>query len=115
MDRSVKAALLSALVFPGAGQYYLGRRLRAIAFGLPALLAAAYVLRSVWGLAVMISAEIESGRVELDPFALAERIHQQGAGHYGSLNLAGLIMLGCWLASIAEALFVKGPGPAARR
>ena len=115
MNRSVKAALLSALVFPGAGQWYLGRRLRALAFAVPTLVAAGYVLNSIWDLAIRISAEIESGRIGLDPLALAERIHQQGAGNMGSLNLAALVMLGCWIASTAEALLVKEPNPALPR
>ena len=44
MKKSLKAALLSGLVFPGAGQVYLGQRKRGWAFIVSTILIFAYVV-----------------------------------------------------------------------
>jgi hypothetical protein len=107
MDRFVKAALLSGLVFPGVGQWYLGRRLRALLFIVPAAAAAWYFASRAWSLVEQIEAEVLSGRVGLDPIAIAERVHQQSAGSTAMMNWAALAMLACWIGSVADALIRK--------
>ena len=103
MDRSVKAALLSALVFPGAGQLYLKRGTRALLFIVPALAAVGYFLSRVWDLVNLISIEIAEGRVGLDPVAIARRVELQ-AGTDGTLmEAAVIVMIVCWMASTLDA------------
>jgi hypothetical protein len=89
MERSVRAALLSALVFPGAGQLYLRLRIRALLFIVPALGAVAVFLAQVWDLVNLISAEIAAGQVGLDPVAIAQRVELQAGSSGGSMDPAG--------------------------
>lgn len=105
MDRSLKAALLSGLVFPGVGQLFLGLRLRGLLFLLPAAAASAYFLARVWGLALAISDDIVAGRVGLDVVDISARIHAQAASSADSMNWAAAIMIGCWVASTADAWY----------
>ena len=111
MDRSSKAALLSALVFPGVGQWYLGRRLRALLFAAPALGGAWVFLSHAWVLAMSISEEIAAGRVGFDPFDIAERIHQQAAASTGATDIAAAVMIVCWAGAALDA-WLLGRKPA---
>lgn len=101
MDRSLKAALLSALVFPGVGQLYLRRPLRALMFLAPALAAALYFSSAVLG-PVFVAHEIGAGTMALDPFLIQQRIEQSRIDT-GMLNLAALVMLVVWIASTVDA------------
>ena len=103
MERSVKAALLSALVFPGAGQLYLRLRARALLFIVPALGAVGYFLAQVWDLVNLISAEIVAGRVGLDPVAIAQRVELQAGPAGGLMDAAVIVMIVCWVASTVDA------------
>ena len=102
MDRSLKAALLSALVFPGVGQLYLRRPLRALMFLAPALAAALYFSSAVLGPVFAIAHEIGAGTMALDPFLIQQRIEQSRIDT-GMLNLAALVMLVVWIASTVDA------------
>lgn len=110
MDRSSKAALLSALVFPGVGQWYLGLRLRALLFIVPAAAAVWYFASRAWDLVALIQAEVLSGKMGLDPIAIAERVHQQSAGSTEMMNWSALVMLACWVGSTLDA-FLQGRKP----
>ena len=103
MDRSSKAALLSALVFPGVGQWYLGRHLRALLFAVPAVAAAWVFLSHAWVLAMSINQEIVAGRIGFEPLEIAQRIHQQAATSTGATDLAAALMIVCWAGSAIDA------------
>lgn len=103
MDRSVVALLLSGLVFPGAGQFYLGRRARACLFMVPALVAAIYFFKQVVDSASLLVDEVLRGALPADPLLIAERLHQQGETASPLMNVAAAVMLVCWLASVADA------------
>lgn len=104
MKRSVKAALLSGLVFPGLGQLVLRRPLRGAAFLLPMALAVVYLLRRVLQLADTILTDLNSGALPFDPVAIAERVHASG-GDDLSITLASWLCLLCWIGSVADALW----------
>ena len=110
MKRSVKAALLSGLVFPGLGHFVLRRPLRGAVFMLPMLLAMVYLLRRVLQLADAILTDLNSGALPFDPVAIAERIHASG-GDDASLTLASWICLLCWIGSGADALWLGRDEP----
>lgn len=102
MDRSVKAALLSGLVFPGAGQWFLGRRGRAMVFLVPALAAAWYFGSAVMEPLLGISREILAGTLPFDPFVIQARVDQTRIDTT-SMNLAALVMLVSWVGSALDA------------
>lgn len=105
MHRSLKAALLSGLVFPGVGQLFLGLRLRALLFLLPAAAGTAAFLAQVWRLASTIADEIVAGRIGLDVLAISARIDAELAASPASLNWAAAVMIVSWLASTADAWY----------
>lgn len=103
MRRNVAAALLSGLVFPGAGQWYLGRRLRGLAFLAPALACGYAYLRSSLDTAFAIADQVLAG--SLDAAAAASRAETQALPLWASL--AGVVFLLCWAGSIVDAYLMR--------
>jgi hypothetical protein len=99
------AALLSALVFPGVGQWYMGRRRLALLLALPAL-AAGYVYLS-WSMdeANAIAGQLLSGAMPLDPAALAAKLEGQASPL--RVTLSGWVFALCWIGSVLEAWLKK--------
>lgn len=105
MKRSLKAALLSGLVFPGLGHFVLRRPLRGLLFLLPMAVATLYLLRRVLQLADAILADLNSGALPFDPVAIAERVHASG-GDDASITLTTWVCLLCWIGSVVDALWL---------
>ena len=115
MDKSLIAALLSALVFPGAGQVYLKRRLRGLLFIVPALVAAGYFFRQVMASASLLVDQVMNGTLAPDPLLIAAELERQGGVSTPLMDVAAMVMLACWIASIADAWLLGrrlGPGAA---
>ncbi|MFP5392874.1 MAG: hypothetical protein ACLGI6_15225 [Gammaproteobacteria bacterium] len=102
MNRSMVAALLSGLVFPGAGQLFLRRPKRALCFLVPAAVAVVFFVSSVLARASAIVDQITAGTLPLDPATILAEVSRQDSG--SSLDtLCAIVMIGCWLASIVDA------------
>ncbi|MFL6657493.1 MAG: hypothetical protein ACJ8GW_05435 [Massilia sp.] len=111
MQRPLKAALLSALVFPGVGQLYLGRRLPGALFVLGTLASVAYVVRTLATQFGPLLDEVQSGRMEPDALLILEKVHaisEQGAS---GANTGIMLMIALWLASTVHA-WMAGSKPA---
>jgi hypothetical protein len=102
MDRSVKATLLSGLLFPGAGQWFLGRRVRALVFLVPALGAAWYFGSAVMEPLMGISREILAGTLPFDPFVIQARVDQTRIDTT-AMNVAALVMVVSWVGATVDA------------
>lgn len=103
MDRSGKAALLSALVFPGVGQMYLGRALRG---GLLALAAAAplyFVIATALRIARELVAGVESRAIPPDLLTLLQMAMDAAHRASQSMNTAMLVFLVLWVIAIVDA------------
>lgn len=111
MHRSVKAALLSALVFPGAGQVFLKRGARACLFVLPTLSAIAVFVNDALKQATLIANEILAGTAPVDPVALAARL-EQGGGDSALGTAAAIVLVVCWIGSIVDAYLLGRTGAA---
>lgn len=105
MKSKVTAALLSGLVFPGAGQFYLRRRTRAWLFLLPAVLAGIFYFNHAIDQANTLADQVLSGAVPLDPAAI--EAHVAAAPTPLSVTLSGIVFVVCWVGSVLEALLVK--------
>ena len=101
MNRAVNAALISALVFPGAGHLYLKRRARACLFLLPTLVAVMVLLNDAMEQAGAIAAQIMAGTMSADPVAMAARLEQQGGSTLATL--AATVMVVCWIGAAVDA------------
>lgn len=102
MNRSLVAALLSGLVFPGAGQLYLKRGKRALLFGLPALAAAIVFISGVMARASAIIDQIQAGTVALDPVAIAAQLEAQDKGSMLG-TISATVMIAAWILSVIDA------------
>jgi ABC-type enterochelin transport system permease subunit len=105
MKASTKAALISALVFPGLGHLVLRKGARGLLFIVPAALAVTYLLRSVLQLLDRLMDDINRGALALDPVAILERVHASGIDN-AATNLASLVCIVCWAGSIIDALWL---------
>lgn len=105
MKPSVKAALISGLVFPGLGHLALRRPLRGCLFLLPTALALFYLARRVTEMVDVLQAELNSGALPFDPVAILERVHSFGVND-GAANLASLVCIACWIGSVADVLWL---------
>ena len=103
MKPSIKAALISALVFPGLGHLVLKRGARGCLFLVPAALAVFYLLRQVLEVANTLIDQVLAGTLPLDPDLIAARISASGAEGTAA-NVAALVCVLCWAGSIIDAL-----------
>lgn len=103
MNRSTKAALLSALVFPGAGHFYLKKYLvgsiLAAVFGTGLY----YLSSTAFSSAVAISEKIQHSGAPLDLSAISELVSAQTAGvNDPLLRVLPYLLLICWLVGVID-------------
>ena len=106
MKPTTKAALISALLFPGLGQLLITKRpARAFVFIIPALLALLYLLSAAYTAANQVVDQITAGTLPLDPQLISQQIEATNTGPSG--NIAAAVLLVAWVGSILDALFHK--------
>lgn len=110
MSRSTTAALISLLVFPGAGHLYLKRRMRALAFIVPTAVAAVYFVVDATRRATDMANQIMSGSMGMDPAAIAAKLEQAGPTSF-LVDLATYVMLACWIAAAVDAWLLGRTSP----
>ena len=87
---------------PGAGHFYLKRAGRGMLFLLPTLAALGYFLSVVMDRASALADEVISGKLALDPVALAARLEQQGAAGSPLMTVCLWVMIACWIGAIVD-------------
>ena len=106
MKKSIKAALLSGLVFPGLGNLYLKRWLSGILLAGVAWYALYTIVKVVMRIALDLSARIESGAVPSDLDSVTLLVAEQLKAVEQLTNIASLTLIGCWLVGIASAYWL---------
>jgi Na+/proline symporter len=101
VKKSTKAALLSALVFPGIGHLYLKRWAVGILLSGIAAVAAYYIGSVVLDTASVITEKIQSGAVPPDMDTITALVAQQTSGTAQATDLAKVVWLACWVIGIA--------------
>ncbi len=103
MRKSSKAALLSALVFPGAGHLLLKRYITGAGLICTALAALYLIVADILEKALAIVEKIERGEVSPDVAAIAELLSRQPMGNESQLLDAALpVLVICWVIGIAD-------------
>lgn len=101
MNKKLAALLLSALVLPGLGQLYLGRRMVGgiiiVLVNLVLLLALFVLLR---GLSPVIASQISGGVISITPSEVMKAL--EGATGFGKAVLAAFFVL--WTFSVVDIL-----------
>jgi hypothetical protein len=111
MSRSLIALLLAAFAFPGAGHFFLRRRLRGLLFLLPTLAALAFLGARVVDTASALSDRVVSGSLPLDPTVLAAEISRQGSLTSPGMSLASALLVGAWLAGMLDTWYLTRARP----
>lgn len=107
MRRNIIGALLSALVFPGTGQFYLHRRRRGWLLLLVAAAAAIVYADFAVDQATALADQVLAGSIPLDPAAISARL--DAAPTPLPETVAGIVFAICWIGAIVEALLVREP------
>lgn len=103
MNRPVKAALLSALVFPGVGHFFLRKYIFGGILAGSAFVSLYILVSTAVARAVQITDKIQSGEVELDVAAIAELVSNHPAGPEGQLlSIATAALLTAWVIGIVD-------------
>ena len=103
MKHSIKAALLSGLLFPGTGQIALKHYKRGLTLLLTASVCVFYIVKQAVNQAFSILDRLEkSGSLDMNAITHAAT---QASGTSSNLwvNIAYLLIIGCWLFSIVDA------------
>ena len=103
MKKSIKAVLLSALVFPGAGHLYLKKHILGAILGCASLAALYVIAVNMLERAQQIAEKIVHGEIELDVAEIAEMLSTQPIGNDSQLyDVAWTVLIISWLIAIAS-------------
>jgi hypothetical protein len=103
MSKSLRAALLSALILPGVGHFWLKKPLQGALLSGITIVSLYVLLSTVVDIAQRLSIRIQSGEIPLDVTTISELISQQMAGHNGQLiNIPTLLLIICWTVGVLD-------------
>lgn len=107
MNKPIKAALLSAFLFPGAGQFFLKRYFLGAGLASAAFLTIYLIISEAIDRARQIVEKIQSGEVQLEVTTIAELVSRQSIGTDSQqLTIATAILTISWLVGIVDSFRV---------
>lgn len=108
MKASRKAILLSALVFPGAGQIYVKRYILGLPLVGGALASLLIILYYAFERAQKISEQIIMGDIPPDLPIIMDMVVRQSAEYENlTIEIASYVLVFAWLLGICEALYAN--------
>ncbi len=102
MRKSIKAALFSALLFPGAGHFLLKHYLRGLVFLITALLCIWFLFNYAFNEASVIAEQMTNGTLPIDPEAIAKLVTNPPGETQLKLQAATWILIVCWIIAIVD-------------
>lgn len=103
MTKSIKAALLAALVFPGAGHFFLKRHLRGLVLTSATIASLYFLISGVVTKALQITEKIQRSEVQLDIEAITELVSAQPTGgEIQVITIASYVLMIVWLIGIVD-------------
>jgi hypothetical protein len=99
---STKAALLSALVFPGVGHLYLRRYLRGVLLAAGAAALSYFLISVAVNSAFDIAGKIQSGDVPPNVESVSELVSKASQSNERSTDIATMILLALWAIGIVD-------------
>ena len=112
MKRSTKAALLSGLVFPGTGHFYLKRWVEGILLSAAAAIAVYFIASVSWHTAMDIAGQIQRGAVADDVGTITALAEQQLQASEEKTNLATFVLTASWVIGIVGSYWQGREKPA---
>ena len=103
MSIALKAALLSALIFPGVGHFSLKKPVQGSLLVGIAGVCLCFLMTAAMAVVQQLSAKIQSGEVPLDVVAINQLVTQQlAAGNGQSIDLVSWVLLICWVVGVID-------------
>ena len=103
MKKPTKAALLSALVFPGVGHVFLKRYLSAAVLAGAAFVALYVLVSSAVDRALEIVDKIQRGEIQPDIAVITELVSKQPTGADAQIiNIAMAVLIIAWLIGVVD-------------
>jgi hypothetical protein len=99
---SIKAALLSGLVFPGVGHLYLKRYLRGVLLAAGAAAVSYFLVSVAVNSAIDIAGKIQGGDVPLNVESISGLVSKASRGNEQSTDIATMILLALWAIGIVD-------------
>lgn len=112
MQNSVKAALFSALIFPGCGHFLLRCYRTGFALLAITLVALGFILNYAMTQARIIADQIIANELPLDPVLIAERVSAATSGGDSTANQIAMgVIFVCWIIGIADSYRIGRRSP----
>jgi len=103
MKKPTKAALLSALVFPGVGHVFLKRTLSGAVLAGAAFVALYVLVSSAVDRALEIVDKIQRGEIQPDIAVITELVSKQSTGTEAQIiNIATAVLIIAWLIGVVD-------------
>ena len=103
MSKSLKAALLSALVFPGIGHFSLKKPVQGLLLSGVAIVCLYFLLTTTAEIAQQLSVKIQSGEIPMDVVKISEMVSQQLVESADQrINIPSLLLVICWVVGIVD-------------
>lgn len=103
----MKAALFSALVFPGTGHLYLKRYLVGFLLVVVSVVSLYVLISTAIEVAEVVSAEMLNGEVPLDTESISAEIAKQQASKGSQFaDISSYLLLFCWIGGIVDSFRV---------
>ena len=103
MNKSTKAVLLSAFVFPGAGHFYLKKNITGTVLSVAAFFGLYSIVTGILERALQIADKIRSGEVQPDITIITELVSRQPTGAEAqSLNIATTVLIISWIIGMLD-------------
>jgi hypothetical protein len=102
MNKSVKASLLSALVFPGSGHFFLKKLIPGALLAIIAIVCLYLITVATVEVAQEISTKIQTGEIPLDVSKITEAISKQQTDEADMVNVSTYLFGICWIIGIID-------------
>ena len=107
MKKSIKAALLSALVYPGVGHFYLKKKIVGTLFSCAFTLPLYFIIVGIVEKAERIVEKINNGEIPLNFAAISESLSSSVLdGEAQTINITVYILLSIWFVAIINAYWL---------
>jgi len=103
MKKPMKAALLSAFIFPGLGHLLLKKYIPAVVLAGAAFAGLYFLIAKSVEVALQITEKFQSGEVQLNAATISELVSEQSSGTESQLlDIALAVLLISWLIGIVD-------------
>jgi len=102
MRKSIKAVLLSALVFPGAGHFSVKKPVQGTLLVGITLLCLYWIISTVLEITQSLTAKIESGEIPYDVAQITQLVSQELSGDDQLINISTFAIIICWIVGIVD-------------